>query len=94
MGLGLLSIDCVNVEKNNVFARDSSVESSLKRAKLSNNHIFDRPFIMSDFTVKPGRQYNFGINFYKDLLEQEQEQEEEEEEEEEEQAASSPRLDA
>ena len=89
IAMGLLSLECVNgertnVEENDVFVRDSSVENPLKRAKLSNNHIFDRPFVMPVFTVKPGRQYNFGINFYKDLLEQEQEQEEEEEEEEEE----------
>ena len=103
IAMGLLSINGERVvvgEETNLFVRDSSVERPLKRAKLSNNYIFDRPFVMPVFTVctvNPGRQYNFGVNFYRDLrqqdLQQQQQQqeasqandEEEEEEEEEEQ---------
>ena len=97
IAMGLLSINGERVvvgEETNLFVRDSSVERPLKRAKLSNNYIFDRPFVMPVFTVctvNPGRQYNFGVNFYRDLQQQEapqandEEEEEEQEEEEEEQ---------
>ena len=102
IAMGLLSINGERIvvgEEPNLFVRDSSVERPLKRAKLSNNYIFDRPFVMPVFTVctvNPGRQYNFGVNFYRDLrqqdLQQQQQQQEasqandEEEEEEQEEA--------
>ena len=76
IAMGLLSINGERIvvgEEPNLFVRDSSVERPLKRAKLSNNYIFDRPFVMPVFTVctvNPGRQYNFGVNFYRDLRQQ------------------------
>ena len=68
IAMGLLSID----EPEHVFVHDdlSEYEPSLKRAKLSNDNNFDKPFVVPKFdalTVQPVRQYNFGVNFYRDL---------------------------
>ena len=81
IAMGLLSVVDANANANvkpRVDKRDCVLcfdqsehdEPPLKRAKLSSNNIFDKPFVMPDFTVctvAPGRQYNFGVNFYRDL---------------------------
>ena len=83
IAMGLLSVVDANANatanvKPRVAKRDCVLcfdqsehdEPPLKRAKLSSNNIFDKPFVMPDFivcSVAPGRQYNFGVNFYRDL---------------------------
>ena len=55
----------------------------LKRARLSINTSFDKPFVMPNFenlVTVPIKQYNFGPNFYRDLYVEKMEVEEEEEE--------------
>ena len=55
----------------------------LKRARLSIDTPFDKPFVMPNFenlVTVPIKQYNFGPNFYRDLYVEKMEVEEEEEE--------------